>query len=226
MARIFSGLAGLSLILLVANLVIGLVGGDYNADFARIFAETQPIRERWRDLKSRHPQPTEELRKVEEELAARYQTLGPVQQWTTWHVLLGIAAALVAVLVNSISVTYFIGTARWCREVCETYSLGPELSLRCDAIKGQTFPWSLGSVVMILVLLGLGAAAHPGARITTAAGGWVLWHHTAAWITVAVLAWSYFVQSNLIAENSALIEQVTDEVRRIRKERGLDEEEE
>ena len=41
----------------------------------------------------------------------------------TLHMLLGAAAALMTVLVNSITITYFIGTSRWCKEVCETYQL-------------------------------------------------------------------------------------------------------
>ena len=45
--------------------------------------------------------------------------------WATVHRLTGIAAALAVVLVESVIVTYFIGTSRWCKEVIETYSLDP-----------------------------------------------------------------------------------------------------
>ncbi|MEX0611406.1 MAG: hypothetical protein WD229_04735, partial [Pirellulales bacterium] len=43
--------------------------------------------------------------------------------WATVHRLTGIAAALGVVFVESVIVTYFIGTSRWCREVVETYGL-------------------------------------------------------------------------------------------------------
>ena len=48
---------------------------------------------------------------------------GP-RQWMTLHMLLGSAAGLMAILVNSITITYFIGTSRWCKEVCDTYQIG------------------------------------------------------------------------------------------------------
>ena len=48
-------------------------------------------------------------------LRERYELLEPLQRRATWHRLFGILAALVALLVNSISVTYFIGTSRWCQ---------------------------------------------------------------------------------------------------------------
>jgi len=38
-----------------------------------------------------------------------------VLRWGTVHRLTGVLAALVVVLVNSLTVTYFIGTGRWCR---------------------------------------------------------------------------------------------------------------
>ena len=41
----------------------------------------------------------------------------------TAHRLAGTAAALMVVFVESIVVTYFIGTSRWCREVVQTYQL-------------------------------------------------------------------------------------------------------
>ena len=45
------------------------------------------------------------------------------QRWATIHRLSGVAAAISVVLVNSIVVTYFVGTSRWCKEVSETYEL-------------------------------------------------------------------------------------------------------
>ena len=45
------------------------------------------------------------------------------------HKLMGIATAIMVMLVCSIAVTYFIGTSRWCREVVETYDLNGNLWL-------------------------------------------------------------------------------------------------
>jgi hypothetical protein len=43
------------------------------------------------------------------------QTDQSVLRWGTVHRLSGIFSALMVVLVNSMAVTYFIGTGRWCR---------------------------------------------------------------------------------------------------------------
>ena len=71
------------------------------------------------------------------------QTDQAILRWGTVHRLSGILAALVVVLVNSMSVTYFIGTGRWCREVVETYHLADALILRSKAIKRSSFPFAL-----------------------------------------------------------------------------------
>jgi hypothetical protein len=36
--------------------------------------------------------------------------------WATVHRLTGVAAALAVVFVESVVITYFIGTSRWCKE--------------------------------------------------------------------------------------------------------------
>lgn len=46
---------------------------------------------------------------------------------------MGIATGLLALFVNSVSVTYFIGTSRWCKEVVDTYELETELAKKRKA---------------------------------------------------------------------------------------------
>lgn len=219
--RIFLGMSALAVLLLVANLGLGLATGDYNGAFAQAERASAPLREARAKLLRQSPLPAEEVRRIDQELSAAYAPLQPTKAWVEAHVLLGIAAALVTVLVNSISVTYFIGTARWVREVVETFQLPPDVSLRCDALKASTFPWSAGGIVAVLVLAGLGAASHPGARFTTDANYWVLWHHIAAWLVVTLVAISFYMQGECIAANNGLIDEVLDEVEHIRRERGL-----
>ncbi len=62
------------------------------------------------------------------------------------HRLLGMGAALAVVLVDSIVITYFIGTSRWCKEVVETYQLDEGLISRSVGLKRKSFPWSLLSI--------------------------------------------------------------------------------
>ena len=82
-----------------------------------------------------------------------------VLRWGTVHRLSGVLAALMVVLVNSISVTYFIGTGRWCREVVETYALAPALIERSRRIKRAAFPASLLGMLAVVAIVALGGAA-------------------------------------------------------------------
>src|SRR5688572_12328140 len=60
-----------------------------------------------------------------------------------WHFLTGLAAALSVVFVESVVVTYFIGTSRWCKEVVETYRLDAVAVHASNRLKRRTFPWAL-----------------------------------------------------------------------------------
>src|SRR5262249_6363909 len=72
----------------------------------------------------------------------------------TVHRLLGVAAAVVVALVDSIAVTYFIGTSRWCKEVTDAYGLDGGLANESARLKRRNFPWSL---ISILVVVGVGS---------------------------------------------------------------------
>ena len=91
------------------------------------------------------------------------QTDQAILRWGTVHRLSGILAALVVVLVNSMSVTYFIGTARWCREVVETYQLSNNFIMRSKAIKRRSFPFALFGMLSVVGIVALGGAADPAA---------------------------------------------------------------
>ncbi len=137
------------------------------------------------------------------------------------HMLLGVASALVVVLVNSIVVTYFVGTGRWCKEVVETYSLDRELIRRSVTIKRRTFPWAVMAMLSIVGVSALGAAADPG-RMQPGTENWVLPHLVGALAGIAFIAWAYFIEAKRIREQQEVISHVLSEVKRIREERGLD----
>ena len=141
--------------------------------------------------------------------------------WATVHRLTGIAAALAVVLVESVIVTYFIGTSRWCKEVVETYSLDPAPVRTSNRLKRGAFAVALSGMLMIVVVIALGAAADPATgRPNTQA--WTNFHLAGAFAGVALIAWTYFAGGQYIAANQAIIQQILDEVARIRRERGLE----
>jgi hypothetical protein len=142
-------------------------------------------------------------------------------RWAMVHRLLGMGAALAVVLVDSIVVTYFIGTSRWCKEVVETYRLEEEFVRRSVMLKRRTFPWALLSMLTVVVVGALGAAADPmSGRPGTE--NWVNVHLLGAFAGLAFIAVSFFFQAQNIAAHHAVINDIVAQVRRIRIERGLE----
>jgi hypothetical protein len=142
--------------------------------------------------------------------------------WATEHRLMGVAASLGVVLVESIAVTYFIGTSRWCREVVETYQFDRAPVVASNRLKRNTFPWALAGMFAVIVVASLGAAADPGASLRHDTKSWANWHLVGALLGIVFVAWTYLVELNNIIANHRVIEQIVAEVGRVRREHGLD----
>lgn len=217
MSRIFAILAAFSLILLTTNILLGLRIGPYNSLYAKLVAKQNELETERRDGRGA----SEESAQLESDIRDLYVELEQFQNRATFHLLFGIVAALVTVLVCSISVTYFIGTSRWCKEVVETYGLEPTYAAQSAKWKRRSFPWSIGGIAAILGIVALGAASDPGTlRVTTPA--WVTPHLLAALLGTGFIACSYFFQVSNIAANTELVNQILAQVQQIRQERGLD----
>ena len=204
--------------LLLANLVVGLNTGDLNGAAARLISAERDFRLR-RD--SGATKQLEELEQARDEAVDAYQ---PLRKHVQLHMLLGISASLVAVLVNSITVTYFVGTTRWCREVCDTYSLGDDWPRQSDALKRTAFPWSVTGIMAVMVIVAFGAASDPGAMGPDKAARWVSVHFMAAIIGCVVICYAFYRQARAVGANYDVIRQITDKVQQIRQEQGWDEE--
>ncbi|HEV3416379.1 MAG TPA: hypothetical protein VG056_06185 [Pirellulales bacterium] len=137
------------------------------------------------------------------------------------HKMLGLTSALAVVFVNSIVVTYFIGTSRWCKEVVETYSLDRELLRRSVILKRRTFPWAVLAMLAVVGVIALGAAADPG---TGHAGteNWVIPHLFGALVGLAFIVWTFLIEAQRIRAHHEVITEILSEVKRIRAERGLE----
>jgi hypothetical protein len=143
--------------------------------------------------------------------------------WATLHRLTGVFAALAVVFVESIVVTYFIGTSRWCKEVVETYGLGRAPIDESNRLKRRTFPWALGGMLAVVVIISLGGAADPSSRGTNT-HAWANWHLAGAIIGMVFIGYTYVVAWNNVVANHAIIERLVADVGRIRRERGLGDE--
>ncbi len=206
------------MLLLLANLTYGLLFGDFNAEANRL----REAHHRLDEIKHHGP-PTDdaELAEAKAHFAEVSRETRGIRRHAEYHKLLGLAAAVVTVLVNSISVTYFIGTSRWCQEVVDTYRLSTEFIALSKQLKRGTFPWSLLGILTILLISGLGAASDPLNSLANA-GQWVNIHLMVAIGGVAIIGWSFFRQLANVQANLALISSIMSEVQKMRDEKQLD----
>lgn len=148
------------------------------------------------------------------------------QQWATVHRLSGVAAALVVVLVDSIVVTYFIGTSRWCKEVVETYRLDRSFLVRMNRLKRRTFPVATISMLVVVGVVALGGAADPGASLRLKPlGGLLEWsqlHLIGALVGWALVGAGFLIAWNNVNDNVRLIGEVMESVKQVRVARGLE----
>ncbi|MEX0586908.1 MAG: hypothetical protein WD176_09700 [Pirellulales bacterium] len=145
--------------------------------------------------------------------------------WARVHRLAGIFSAVAVVFVDSIVVTYFIGTSRWVKEVAEAYKLDRSFIVRSTLLKRRTFPYALISMLTVVGVIALGGAADPAAalRLQPIAGvTWSQLHLGGAIGGLFLIAWLFFLQWSSLLENQQIIQDVTAEVRRIRLEKGLE----
>ena len=210
MYRIFFTLSLVAITALSAALIVGLASERLveRRDLLRREKELSTVRE-----------PTQlqqaELVNVRRQLAE----LDWLRRWGAIHFLLGVSATLVVILVNSISVTYFIGTGRWCREVVEAYEFDSRYITATQHLKRRSFPWAVTGMLTVLGISMLGAAADTVAP--EVAPRWLTFHLIGAILGLAIIAWSFFAQWINIVENHKVIEEVTAEVTRARHQRGL-----
>lgn len=141
-------------------------------------------------------------------------------RWKSIHLLTGVAAALAVVLVESIVVTYFIGTSRWCKEVTETYSLDPEALRQSTQLKRKTFPLCLVGMLTVVGVAALGARSDPGTILDNTAW-WANVHLVGALAGICLIGWTYYRAWLNINANQAVIDSLVAQVQKIRDARGL-----
>jgi hypothetical protein len=140
------------------------------------------------------------------------------------HILIGLGALTSTTMVHALIFTYFMGTGRWLEETSTAYALPDTWYQRNQKIKYGILPGIMISFLMILGTGCLGAVADPATAVSLE--GTVGISDSTLHFAMAVLTWIVtmminFTQYIAIARNSAVVEGVLAEVRRIRLERGL-----
>lgn len=212
MARIFSALACFAVLLLASNLILGHSLGDLGASSQRY----EQARRVAHDLELSESATNQDVLAARAKKDDALLALGNMRERFRPHIWLGIMAALVTILVNCISVTYFIGTSRWCREVVEAYGLDDRLAQRSRALKRRSFPFAFLGMLTTLGIISLGAASDPGASLASPAS-WVIPHFLAAWCGTIVIAIAFLFQIRSIAKNYELINEILERAADVRR---------
>jgi hypothetical protein len=149
------------------------------------------------------------------------------QGLATKHRLCGIAAGLSVLLVESVVITYFVGTSRWTKEVAETYRLDAGFIARSARLKRRTFPIAVCGMLIVVGITALGGAADPGSQLSRSlisrfGVSWADIHLGFAVLGIGAIVVGYYLQAQHIAANQQIIREVMAEVKRIRVERGLE----
>jgi hypothetical protein len=197
----------LPVLLIFTTMGFGWWIGDYNGVFSRVTRGAQSVSAQSADDN-------------EEQLLLQLALLKEPQRRFTTHFQLGLASALATVLINSLSVTYLIGTSRWVKEVCEAYELDGKFIAQSAELKRSTFPWSVAGVFAILAIVAFGAASDPG-TLGESTAKWVTPHMIAAMVGSSVIVFAICFQAMNLHRNAQIIEEVVGEVQRERVARGL-----
>ena len=146
------------------------------------------------------------------------------QRWATVHRLSGVAAALVVLGVNSIAVTYFVGTSRWCREVTDAYQLEPSSAPQSKPQTAHVPPGrdQYADPGCHRGLGNRGPSRSIAACRAAAASTWAHVHLVTALAGLVFLAYTSFLEWVNIDANHDVIEAIMGEVRRIREAKGLE----
>lgn len=222
MVRIVSTLSIVALALMAANFVVGLTGGDFNAEAHKVAAANRQLRD-VSVARSRHDPGVDDgdYEEAMESAKVAREFYTPLRNHMTFHILLGVAAGLTVLLVNGLTITYFVGVSKWFREVVDAYSLDPRYAAESERIKRANFPWASSGMVAILILVFLGGAADASGANSARSAAWVLPHYIASMITIVWIAIAFWQQSQKLAENQTLIREVMSLVQAARAKRGL-----
>jgi hypothetical protein len=118
-----------------------------------------------------------------------------------------------------------MGTGRWLEETCTAYRLGDDWQTGSKNLKWQLYPAMVMSLLLLIVTGAFGGAADPASAVGFKGWGPVTAaqvHLAVAGLTLAVNAAVNIAEYLALSRNGRLVNEVLQEVRRIRTERGLE----
>ncbi len=136
------------------------------------------------------------------------------------HMFIALGAAILALLVHAVALTYFMGTGRWIEETSEAYSLGNDRRKANIRLKYQAIPGMVLSMLLIIITGAFGAMSDPASNSTMEGAATI--HFTLAIIMLCGNLLASVLEYDAIRRNGLVVDAVIADVRRIRKEQGLD----
>lgn len=141
------------------------------------------------------------------------------------HMLAGMSALLLNMMVHAIALTYFMGTGRWLEETTNAYRLSPVAYQESKKLKYRTVLAMTACLAMLITTGGFGAAADPASAVGFQGWGGIppgMIHMMIALTTVGLNLGVNLAEYLAIARNGELVNQVLAEVRAIRMAKGLE----
>jgi hypothetical protein len=136
------------------------------------------------------------------------------------HVLVGLAALLLTLLVHAIVLTYFMGTGRWIEETSQAYGLSVDYRAENVRLKYRTLPGMVGCLVLLILTAASGAAADPAAALGWPAAKTV--HLLLASLSLLMNLAICALEHQTIHRNGKLVDQIMSAVTALREGRGRD----
>lgn len=146
--------------------------------------------------------------------------LAAVKHSVSMHLLIALGASLLVLMLHAVVLTYFMGTGRWLEDTAAAYKLDERFRGQNIRLKFRVIPGMIACMVLVIVTGAFGAATDPLPNSESAMTSMV--HFTLALSTMCLNLLVSGVEYTAIARNGRLVAEVVGEVKRIRKERGLD----
>jgi hypothetical protein len=152
--------------------------------------------------------------------AADPAALGEARHAVSMHLLIAVAASLIVLMLHSIVLTYFMGTGRWLEETTRAYVLDERFRTGNIRLKYRVIPGMVACMALVIVTGAVGAQNDPGVADQSS---WTsTLHFLLALATVGLNLAMSVVEYFSIHDNGRLLAEVVGEVKRIRRERGLE----
>lgn len=150
----------------------------------------------------------------------RSQQLPAIKHAVSMHLLIALGTSLLVLMSHAIVLTYFMGTGRWLEDTAAAYKLDERFRQRNIRLKYRAIPGMVLCMLLVIVTGAVGASTDP--MPTATSSGTSAIHFTLAMATVFMNLLVSGLEYTAIVSNGQLVAEVVSEVKRIRREKGLD----